>query len=100
VRYALKNGESIIERKLKTSFRNVKFFAFGQVKHFMILKVAHVLMQKNLCITNEEAAKEINIHVCYQYSIIHEILETEKLSLLLLTLELKQPQLITCSELS
>jgi hypothetical protein len=66
----------------------------------MMLTDGHVLMQKNLCITNEEAAKKINIHVCYQYSIIHEPLETEKCTLMLFTLESKQPQLITCSELT
>jgi hypothetical protein len=66
----------------------LSFFAFGQVKHIMILTDAHVLMQKNLHITNEETAKTIKLHVSYQYCI------------LLLTLELKQPQLITCSELS
>jgi hypothetical protein len=66
----------------------------------MILTHAHVLMQEKLCIVNEEAGKEINIHVCYQYSIICEPLETEIRTLLLLTLESKQPQLITCSELS
>jgi len=66
----------------------------------MMLTDAHVLMQKNLCITNEETAKKINIHVCYQYSIIHEPLETKKTYASLLTLESKQPQLIVCSELS
>jgi len=66
----------------------------------MVLTDVHLLMQKNLCITNKEAAKEINIHDCYQYSIIHELLETKKHTLLLLKLESKQPHLITCSELS
>lgn len=44
----------------------------------MMLTDARVLMLKNLCITNEEAAKKTNIHVCYQYSIIYEPLETKK----------------------
>jgi hypothetical protein len=34
------------------------FFAFGHVKHFIVLLDTHVLMQKNLCIASEEAAKK------------------------------------------
>jgi hypothetical protein len=53
----------------------LSLFAFGQVKHIIILPDTHLLMQKNLCIASGEAAKEINIHISYQYSIIHEPLE-------------------------
>jgi hypothetical protein len=36
-------------------------------------------MQENLHITNEEAAKTVNIHVTYQYSIIHKPLHYWKM---------------------